>query len=203
MRYGLICSVALLAAAPGTAAWTHPPPTLEAIVLHVDDGDTIDVRIDGRVERVRYIGIDAPEVAHEGTGGAQGGETAARVNRALLRGGHVRLELDQERRDRYGRLLAYVWNGSTMVNLEMVRLGYARALTIPPNVRYARRFLSAEASAERALLGLWGEGALRPGDPATIRPTFRRRRLAVDAVERALSGGGGPAGFRGSPSEGR
>jgi micrococcal nuclease len=203
MRYGLICSVALLAAAPGTAAWTHPPPTLEAIVLHVDDGDTIDVRIDGRVERVRYIGIDAPEVAHEGAGGAQGGEAAARVNRALLRGGNVRLELDQERRDRYGRLLAYVWTGSTMVNLEMVRLGYARALTIPPNVRYTRRFLSAEASAERALLGLWGEGALRPGDPATIRPTFRRRRLAVDAVERALSGGGGPAGFRGSPSEGR
>src|SRR5262245_41603869 len=195
MRYGLAWSVALLAASSATAAGTDPPPTLEAIVLHVDDGDTIDVRVDGRIERVRYIGVDAPEVAHEGTGGAQGGEAAARVNRALLRGRHVRLELDQEKRDRYGRLLAYVWTGSTMVNLEMVRLGYARALTIPPNVRYAQRFAAAQTSAERAQLGLWGEGALRS--------TVRRRRLGVDAVERALSSGGGPAGFRGSPSEGR
>jgi micrococcal nuclease len=203
MRYGLVCSMALLAASIATAAWSGPPPTLEAIVLHVDDGDTIDVRVDGRVERIRYIGIDAPEVAHEGTSGAQGGEAAARVNRALLGGGHVRLELDQEGRDRYGRLLAYVWTGSTMINLEMVRLGYARALTIPPNVRYARRFARAEASAEQASLGLWGEGALRSSHPAAIRPTFRRRRLAVDAVEQALSGGGGPAGYRGSLLEGR
>src|SRR5262245_11374581 len=141
MRSGLVCLVALLAASPPTAPWTHPPATLEASVLHVDDGDTIDVRIDGRVERVRYIGIDAPEVAHEGTGAAPGGEAAARVNRSLLRGRHVRLELDQELRDRYGRLLAYVWADGTMVNLEMVRLGYARPLTIPPNIRYAQRFV--------------------------------------------------------------
>jgi len=195
MRYGLVCSMALLAASPVTVAWTYPPATLEAIVLHVDDGDTIDVRVDEKVERVRYIGIDAPEVAHEGRGGAPGGEAAARVNRALLRGRHVRLEFDQERRDRYGRLLAYVWTGGTMVNLEMVRLGYARALTIPPNIRYARRFVRAEASAKRAELGLWGEGALRP--------TVRRRPLAVDAVERPLSDDGDPTGFRGSPSAGR
>ena len=203
MRCALFCSVALLATSPATAAWTHPSPPLDAIVLHVDDGDTIDVRVDGRIERVRYIGIDAPEVAHEGADGAPGGEAAARVNRSLLRGGRITLELDQEKRDRYGRLLAYVWTGGTMVNLEMVRLGYARALTIPPNVRYARRFARAEAAAKRAQLGLWGEGALRSSHPAAIRPTFRRRRLAVDAVERALSGGGGPAGFRVSPSEGR
>jgi len=195
MRYGLVCSVALLASSPAAAAWTYPPATLEAIVVHVDDGDTIDVRVDGRVERVRYIGIDAPEIAHEGSGGAPGGEAAARLNRTLLRGRHVRLELDQERRDRYGRFLAYVWAGGTMVNLEMVRLGYARALTIPPNVRYARRFARAEASAARAALGLWSEGALHP--------PVRRRRLAVDAVERALSDGGGPKGFPGSPSAGR
>ena len=195
MRYGLVCSVAFLAASPATAPCAYPPPTLEAVVLHVDDGDTIDVRVDGRVERVRYIGIDAPEVAHEGTGGAPGGEAAARVNRALLRARHVRLELDQETRDRYGRLLAYVWTGVTMVNLEMVRLGYARALTIPPNVRYARRFARAEASAARAALGLWSEGALHP--------PVKRRRLVVDALERALSDGGGPKGFPGSPSAGR
>ena len=161
MRYGLVCSVALLASSPAAAAWTYPPATLEAIVVHVDDGDTIDVQVDGRVERVRYIGIDAPEIAHEGSGGAPGGEAAARLNRTLLRGRHVRLELDQEQRDRYGRLLAYVWTGGTMVNLEMVRLGYARALTIPPNVRYAQRFAGAEASAERAQLGLWADDALR------------------------------------------
>ena len=171
MRYGFACSMILLAIPVPTAGWTAPAPRLDATVLHVDDGDTIEVRIDGRVERVRYIGIDAPEVAHEGVGGARGGEAAARLNRALLRERHVRLEFDRETRDRYGRLLAYVWAGGVMVNLEMAHRGYARALTIPPNVRYARRFTSAEAVARMAQLGLWGEGGL---DEPAIAP-FRRQ----------------------------
>src|SRR5436190_5289182 len=95
---------------------------LAGTVVHVDDGDTIDVRIADRVERVRYIGIDAPEVAHDardGRGarrGDRGGAAAAGLNRALVAGTVVRLELDVERRDRYGRLLAYVWAGGGMVN---------------------------------------------------------------------------------------
>ena len=162
----------------------EPAPMLDATVVHVDDGDTIDVRIDGRVERVRYIGIDAPEVAHEGVSGARGAEAAARLNRALLGGRRVRLELDRETRDRYGRLLAYVWAGDTMINLEMARRGYARVLTIPPNVRYEGRFARAEAEAQEARLGLWGDGdpdvpsmaPTRHAPPRRDRPTVRVAR---------------------------
>ena len=167
MRHALALSMILLATAVPTSAWTEPASMREATVVHVDDGDTIDVRVDGRAERVRYIGIDAPEIAHDGVGGARGGEAATRLNRALLGGRHVRLELDRERRDRYGRLLAYVWVGDAMINVEMVRRGYARVLTIPPNVRYERWFARAEAEAQAAHLGLWGAGDL--DDPAIPR----------------------------------
>jgi len=148
----------LLTSALGSDAWAEPAPAREATVTHVDDGDTIDVWVDGRRERVRYIGIDAPEVAHDGVGGARGGRAATRLNQALVGGRQVRLELDRERRDRYGRLLAYVWSGRVMINLELVRRGYARVLTIPPNVRYERWFVRAQAEAQAAHRGLWGDG---------------------------------------------
>ena len=81
---------------------------------------------------MRYIGVDAPEVPHDGHGGTPGGLSAAELNRSARRQPAVTLELDVERRDRYGRLLAYVWVDGVMANLEIVRRGYARALTIPP-----------------------------------------------------------------------
>lgn len=150
----------------------------EATVVYVDDGDTIDVQIGGRLERVRYIGIDAPEVPHHGQGGTPGGEAAAQLNRAMVDRRRVRLEADVEPRDRYGRLLAYVWLGPRMVNLEMVRRGYARALTIPPNLRYARWFTGAEAEARAAGRGLWSggylEGTLRPPEKPVIASAGRR-----------------------------
>jgi micrococcal nuclease len=177
-----------------TLAWVveafpaRPDGLGEATVVYVDDGDTIDVQIGGRIERVRYIGIDAPEVPHHGQGGTQGGEVAAQVNRAMVDRRRVRLEADVEPRDRYGRLLAYVWLGDTMVNLEMVRRGYARALTIAPNLRYARWFIGAEAEARAAGRGLWGsghlEGALLPPEKPVVvssRAAVRRRTLMIRA----------------------
>lgn len=130
----------------------------EGTVVNVDDGDTIDVRLGDRIERVRYIGMDAPEVPHYGVGGARGGEAAARLNRSLVGGRRVRLELDVEQRDHYGRLLAYIWVDGVMINVELVRRGYARALRIPPNVRYQRAFAAAEAEARAARRGLWATG---------------------------------------------
>jgi micrococcal nuclease len=187
MRDALALAMVLVAAAP-TFAWTEPALTLEAAVVHVDDGDTIDVWIDGRRERVRYIGIDAPEIAHDGVGGERGGEAATRLNLALLRGRRVRLEFDRERRDRYGRLLAYVWVGDVMINVELVRRGYARALAIPPNVRHGEWFARAQAGAQAAHLGLWGQDDLddpaitpsrralpRLRGPRAFRPFFPRR----------------------------
>lgn len=136
-------------AAPATAE------SLDARVVRVLDGDTIDVVIADRIERVRYIGIDAPEISHEGNVGEPGGAITTRLNRHLLASRRVRLELDVETRDRYGRLLAYVWVGDMMVNAELVRQGYARALVIPPNVRYAGLLQRLEGDARHALRGLW------------------------------------------------
>src|SRR5262249_10322877 len=150
--------VATLAAARPAEA--EPPIVLIGVVVAVVDGDTIDVRLSGRVERVRYIGIDAPEIDHPARpgraarAGAPGGVAAARANAALVAGRSVSLELDVERRDRYGRLLAYVWAGRTLVNAELVRRGHARAWPIPPNLRHATLFaaLDAEAAAARSAL---------------------------------------------------
>ncbi len=152
----IVIVLTLLALLLGVSPVAFAADRIDARVVWVDDGDTIDVRIADRVERVRYIGIDAPEVPHHGEGGSPGGPAAAEVNRALVAGKPVTLELDAEPRDKYGRLLAYVWVNGEMANLEMVQRGYAHTLTIPPNVRYARSFADAERGARAAGRGLWG-----------------------------------------------
>jgi len=144
----------LLVLAPALAA--AGPSTLEGVVVHIVDGDTIHVRVGDRVEKVRYIGVNTPEVHHPRKGEEPGGREAAAVNRALVAGERVRLELDVQTRDRYGRLLAYVWRGETMVNAELVRRGYAQVMTVPPNVRHALLFVSLQREARSAGRGLWG-----------------------------------------------
>ncbi len=131
--------------------------TLERVV----DGDTIVVRMpDRRRERVRYIGIDTPELARDGRPAQPLAEEAAQRNAELLEGRTVRLEFDVEQRDRHGRLLAYVWAGADMVNLRLVREGYATVLTVPPNVRRTEAFVEAQSRARIEGLGLWeGEGS--------------------------------------------
>jgi micrococcal nuclease len=127
-------------------------------VLRVVDGDTILVRMDGRRERVRYIGIDTPESVAPGRPVECYGPAAARENARLVGGSTVTLSTDEERRDRYGRLLAYVRRTSDglFVNAALVRDGFATTLRIPPNVAHARRFADLERRARRARRGLWG-----------------------------------------------
>lgn len=119
------------------------------------DGDTFHVVFDGRDERVRLIGIDTPEVpwygGTEGCFGVQAGEYA----KGRLGGQRVRLAFDFGQRDRYGRLLAYVYLGDEFFNLTLVEQGYARVDTVPPNVRFAAQFEQAQTKAEAAGLGLW------------------------------------------------
>jgi micrococcal nuclease len=124
-------------------------------VVKVVDGDTIHVRVAGRVEKVRYIGVNTPEVHHPSKGEQPGGREAAALNRALVARRQVRLELDVQERDRYGRLLAYVWIGETMVNAELVRRGYAQVMTIPPNVRHQELLVKLQRDARQAERGLW------------------------------------------------
>jgi micrococcal nuclease len=136
---------------------------LEGAVVRIVDGDTIHVRIGDRVEKVRYIGVNTPEVHHPVKREEPGGREAAAVNRDLVGGQRVRLELDVQPRDRYGRLLAYVWLADTMVNAELVRRGFAQVMTVPPNVRYQSLFLKLQREAREAHRGLWSEDT-RAGD---------------------------------------
>ena len=124
-------------------------------MVRVVDGDTIYVQLADRVEKIRYIGVNTPEIHHPIKGEEPGGREAAQVNRGLVNGRRARLELDVQTRDRYGRLLAYVWVGDTMVNAELVRLGYAQVMTVPPNVRYQDLFLKLQRQAREAARGLW------------------------------------------------
>ena len=144
----------LLALLTAVSVWSAPA-ALGGPVVRVVDGDTIHVRIDAGVEKVRYIGVNTPEVHHPTKGEEPGGREAAEVNRRLIEGKTVRLELDVRERDRYGRLLAYVWVGDVMVNAELVRLGYAQVMTVPPNVRYQQLFLKLQREAREAGRGLW------------------------------------------------
>ena len=151
--------IALAAAAllGGVTYATRSSPPQGAVVSRVIDGDTIKLS-DGRL--VRYIGIDTPEVRRRN--GQQWvkdpepmGLEAAERNRQLVEGKPVRLEQDVQPRDRYGRLLAYVYVGEMMVNEQLLREGFAQPMTIPPNVKYVERFRQAAKEAREARKGLW------------------------------------------------
>jgi micrococcal nuclease len=150
VRLGLVLAVLVLLLAPPSRA-----ATLEGVVVRVVDGDTIHVRIGERVESVRYIGVNTPEVHHPQLGEQPGGREATAVNRELVAGKPVRLELDVRERDRHGRMLAYVWIGDVMINAELVRRGYAQVMTVPPNVRHQALFVKLQREARDARRGLW------------------------------------------------
>lgn len=133
-----------------------PPGTATALVTRVVDGDTVEVRLEGRTEDVRYIGVDTPETVKPGAPVDCFGPQASAFNHRLVEGRRVRLVFGVERRDVYGRLLAYVYRSGRFVNAELVRRGLARTLTIPPNDRYAGRLKWLEVAASRAGRGLWG-----------------------------------------------
>jgi micrococcal nuclease len=151
----LRASPLLLLLLPLLVAGAAAATPLEGIVVHVVDGDTIHVQLADRVEKVRYIGVNSPEIRHPIRGEEPGGREAAAVNRGLVHGRRVRLELDVRPRDRNGRLLAYVWIGETMVNAELVRRGYAQVMTVAPNVRYQDLFVKLQREARDAGRGLW------------------------------------------------
>ena len=126
-------------------------------VVKVVDGDTIHVQVGATREKVRYIGVDTPETKHPAKGVECYGEKAAQFNAGLVDGEQVRLVRDVEERDRYGRLLAYVYRvrDGLFVNAELARLGYAQPLSIAPDVRFADRFADLARRAREQGRGLW------------------------------------------------
>jgi micrococcal nuclease len=127
-----------------------------ARVVRVVDGDTVEVRLDGELEDVRYVGVDTPETVDPDAPVQCFGHRASDFNRHLVAGRRVRLVFGVERRDVYGRLLAYAYIRHRFVNAELVRRGLARTLTIPPNSLHSALFGRLERTAARAGRGLWG-----------------------------------------------
>lgn len=133
------------------------PPDVGVVAAHVD-GDTADVRINGTVERVRFIGIDTPEVyRRDAPPDCYGREASARTAELLPLGTEVRLAGDVVGRDDYGRLLAYVYrrHDDLFVNAALVAEGFARPLRIAPNETHAAELAALATAAQRAGAGLW------------------------------------------------
>ena len=152
-----ILIVLLLTGGDSDEADEPVPDTTTVQVTRVVDGDTIEVEYQGHDEDVRYIGVDTPESVKPDTPVQCYALAASHFNERLVDGRRVRLVFDAERRDDYGRLLAYVHRGPTFVNAELVRRGYARTLTIEPNTTFAGLFDSLEQAAANAGRGLWEE----------------------------------------------
>jgi len=141
----------------GTAEPLVPAGCVEAQVVDVVDGDTINVRIEGQEYAVRYIGIDTLETHHAEKGVEWMGPEATQANEDLVSGRTVYLEKDVSETDHYGRLLRYVYCvDGTFVNETLVRRGYAQSSTYPPDVAHQDLFLRAQREAREAERGLWG-----------------------------------------------
>jgi micrococcal nuclease len=127
-------------------------------IFKVVDGDTVDIEIDGHTERVRLIGVNTPETKHP-TKPIEcfGPEASAYLTQLLPKGTTVRIERDVEARDRYGRMLLYLYLGSNdlFINLDLVARGYGTPMSIEPNTFHRNDFVRAAAQAEAANVGLW------------------------------------------------
>ncbi|MBI2476272.1 MAG: thermonuclease family protein [Candidatus Taylorbacteria bacterium] len=132
-------------------------------VVRAVDGDTIE--LEGG-ERVRYIGVDTPETVDPRKPVQCFGVAASKKNRELVEGKTVRLEKDITDRDKYNRLLRYVWLGDVLVNQELVAQGFAKSYSYPPDVKYQSQFVAAEKQARESKLGLWA-ACVSAAAPAT------------------------------------
>lgn len=179
-RTGLGAALTFAVAAATTCGAAAPRDgDVRGPVTAVTDGDTVVVALQGRSERVRLLGVDAPELhdspklerdaTRSGRDRATIQALGARARRALaaeVDGRTVSLETDAEARDRYGRLLAWVWrDDGVLVNEALVRGGWARLYTVPPNLRHVARLRAAQEEARRAGRGLWAPEAHAPDAP--------------------------------------
>jgi endonuclease YncB( thermonuclease family) len=141
-------------------------------VRWVIDGDTIVLE---NGQRVRYAGINAPEIRHDDEPGEPFGDEALRANIRLVKNKEVILEWAEEKRDRFGRLLAYVFlPDGTFVQAELVKAGLAFVCYMPPNVRYYEKLLRYERQAIRLRKGLWAGDYFR-GEPYYLGNKRSRR----------------------------
>lgn len=159
----------------------------EAVVTRIVDGDTVEVKLAGKSERVRFIGVDCPE------SGTELGQAATAYTRRALEGKRVYLETDLDTRDKYGRLLAYVWLSppatvseqtirSGMFNAQLLLAGMAQLMTVPPNVKYVDYFTGFQREAREAGVGLWASEAPQPTDQQLQQPPPQQSGSASTTV---------------------
>lgn len=132
------------------------------LVTKVIDGDTFEVRVNGNLAKVRMIGIDTPETVDPRRAVGCFGKKASEETKRLIEDKQVILIKDVSETDRYNRLLRYVYlpigeGNNLFVNDYLIRQGFAKILTYPPDIKYNSRFLEAEKEARDNLRGLWGE----------------------------------------------
>lgn len=137
-------------------------------VTRVIDGDTIEIE---NGEKIRYIGIDTPETVDPRKQVQCFGIEASKKNKELVEGKAVRLEKDITDRDKYFRLLRYVWVDDLFVNLELVKQGFANSYSYPPDIKYQEEFLAAEKEAREAERGLWKACPISPSPTVKIQET--------------------------------
>lgn len=145
-------SVPVFAADLQTAVWEVPSNLPEYRVIEALDGDTIRVE---KIGKIRYIGINAPEIHYPAKKVQPYGLESYLANRRLVEGKKVCLQLDAQERDKYGRILAYVYVEKIFVNAYLVESGYARVMTVPPNVQFQDLFLKLQREARKNKRGLW------------------------------------------------
>lgn len=129
---------------------------LAGTVVYVVDGDTFDIQLaNGKKERVRLTLVDTPETKHPRLGVQPFGPEASAYTKKLLTDKKVSLEMDVQERDRYGRVLAYVWLDGKLVNEQLIAKGLARVAVFPPNTKYVDRFEQVQQKAREQRLGIW------------------------------------------------
>lgn len=151
-----IAVTAFVVLASGCGAPSHVD---HATVLEVIDGDTVRLRIQGQAETARLLGVDTPETVHPNRPvECFGPQASARTAALLPAGSRVEVRRDRDPRDRFGRLLLYLYReGETVsVNEALLRDGYATVLDVDGNTGLADRFRAAEARARQARSGIWG-----------------------------------------------
>jgi micrococcal nuclease len=173
-RLPVLLAILLATALANSLRWTPTAATSpdSAAIVSWTDGDTLRIRTDNTTVIIRLIGIDTPESRYNPRADLQvrelgrdlqtilalGRAAKAAAVRLAPPGTTVRVEYDVQRLDRYGRTLAYLYlSDRRMINEELVRQGWAMVLTIPPNVRYADRFVRAQREARLNRRGLWAQ----------------------------------------------
>jgi micrococcal nuclease len=132
----------------------YPQGGYSSRVVYVYDGDTIRL-VNG--EKVRYLGIDTPEMNYKNPPAEYFAKDAKAFNQGLVGGKIVRLEFDARERDKYQRLLAYVYVDDIFINKKMIEEGYAKILIFPPNEKYADEFLKLQRKARQESKGIWAK----------------------------------------------